>query len=341
MHPLVRSHLSFVSQGRALSVEQARSLASLPPEHHMDILALARLSASAASAEPFACGIINAKSGRCAENCAFCAQSAHHATDSPAYPLVGKEALVARAEELAKAGARYMGIVISGTSPSAKDFDRLCRDAESIRRASGIRLCASLGLLRGDQALALKQAGFSSYHHNLETARSHYAAICTTHGPEEREATVRLAKAAGLRVCSGGIFGLGESLEQRLELAQTLAELDVDSIPVNFLNPIKGTPLQHYPTLPPDEALGIVALLRLMHPSRDIVICGGRSVTLGQWENLLFSAGANGLMIGDYLTTSGSPYEKDRAMLSVLGIRLKGNGPEKHDIARDQGAPSV
>lgn len=321
MHPTIRSLLSPVSQGSALSPEQARRLASLLPEHLPDVLALGRLSASAAGAEPFLCGIINAKSGRCAENCAFCTQSAHHTTDSPVYPLVARDALVARAVELAGAGARYMGIVVSGTAPSGKDFERLCEEAQSIRAASGIRLCASLGLLHGDQAHALKQAGFSSYHHNLETARSYYPAVCGTHDQEKREDTVRLAKTAGLRVCSGGIFGMGESPDQRLELAWALADLDVDSIPVNFLNPIRGTPLQDMSTLPPGEALGIVALLRLMHPARDIVICGGRSATLGGWENMLFSAGANGLMIGNYLTTKGSPYESDLSMLAVLGIR--------------------
>ena len=322
MHQTLASLLPLAASGVPLAARQVRPLLDLLPDHLADIMALARIAASAAGTEPFLCGIINAKSGRCAENCAFCAQSAHHATDSPVYPLVGRDALRAKAEELAEAGARYMGIVISGTGPSAADFDRLLDDAAHITAAVGIRLCASLGLLTEDQAVQLKQAGFTSYHHNLETARSHYPAVCGTHGFEAREETVRLARKAGLRVCSGGIFGLGESWEQRLELSGDIAELDPASIPVNFLNPIPGTPLENQKPLPPHEALAVVALLRLMHPARDIVICGGRNSTLGELDALLFSAGANGIMTGNYLTTSGSPYARDLAMLKGLGIAL-------------------
>lgn len=321
MHPVLTTLLPHVINGSPLSSGQASALVPLLEDHLLDILAFARLSASCSGTEAFLCGIINAKSGRCAEDCAFCAQSAHHATDSPVYPLVSRDALLARADELARAGVDFMGIVISGTAPTAADFNRLLDDAWHIRATSGLKLCASLGLLRGDQAQALKQAGFTSYHHNLETARSHYAAICGSHAYEERERTVSLARDAGLRVCSGGIFGLGESWNQRLEMANTLTGLDVSSIPINFLNPIPGTPLQHSPLLPASEALGLVALYRLMHPSRDLVICGGRATTLGEWDRLLFSAGANGLMVGDYLTTSGRPFARDREMLAGLGIR--------------------
>jgi biotin synthase len=287
-----------------------------------DILALARFSASSGGARPFLCGISNAKSGRCVEDCVFCAQSVHYRTNCPVYPLVGDDALLARAEELVSLGAHYMGIVMSGTAPSGRELDALCGVAAKIRARTGIRLCASLGLLRPGQAEALRQAGFTTYHHNLETARSHYAKICTTHGQEERERTVRLAGAAGLRVCTGGIFGLGESWEQRLELSETLAELEVDSIPVNFLNPIKGTPLEEAKRLTPGEALAVCALLRLMHPGRDILVCGGRPATLGEWDRLLFSAGINGLMIGNYLTLPGNPHARDAALLEELGIFL-------------------
>ena len=322
MHHLVTSLLPLAAAGTPLAARQVRPLIPLLPEHLTDIMALAALCASAAGTTRFLCGIINAKSGRCAENCAFCAQSAHYDTGSPVYPLVGRDDLLARAEALAGAGAAYMGIVISGTGPTNADFDRLLEDAAHITARTGIGLCASLGLLHDDQAVRLRQAGFTSYHHNLETAASHYAAICGTHGYAPREETVRLARRAGLRVCSGGIFGLGESWEQRLELSAAIAELGAHSIPVNFLNPIPGTPLEHRRPLPVHEALGIVSLLRLMHPKRDIVICGGRGRTLGNLDALLFNAGANGLMTGDYLTTSGSPYERDLAMLAALGIAL-------------------
>lgn len=324
------------SAGRALSRSEARSLLDFFNGDLLgllDLVAAARLAArrpvqagseraeAGKPPRPFTCGIINAKSGRCAENCSFCAQSGYHATAAPVYPLIANEKLLERAELLADNGVDYMGIVISGTGPTPGDFERICVVAGRIRARTGIRLCASLGILKPEQAASLKQAGFTSYHHNLETARSYYGQICSTHGIELRERTVQNARAAGLRVCSGGIFGLGESWEQRLEMAETLQELAVDSIPLNFLNPIPGTPLEKAKPLSPEEALGSIAMFRLLHPDRDIVICGGRGRALGAWENLLFSAGANGLMVGDYLTTKGSPFEKDLELLRVLGIR--------------------
>lgn len=321
MHNTIRSLLPKAAAAEAFSAVEAGALVPLLPDHLLDILTLARLAASSGGSALFSCGISNAKSGRCAEDCAFCAQSSRYDTGSPAYPLADRAVLLERALALAAAGADYMGIVISGTGPSRKDFERLCRDAEHIRAASGLKLCASFGLLKGDQALALKQAGFTSYHHNLETARSHYPSICTTHKARVREETVLLAKKSGLRVCSGGIFGLGESWEQRLELALALRELDVNSIPINFLNPIKGTPLGAAAVLPAPEALAVAALLRLMHPGRDIVVCGGRTAVLGEWDAMLFAAGVNGIMTGDYLTTKGSPFARDAALLEALGLR--------------------
>lgn len=307
------------NRGKPLAVDQAETLAALLPGHRLDVYAAARLSASSAGKSLFSCGIINAKSGRCAENCAFCAQSAHHAVDAPVYGLVPVEKLVERAEQLAGQGARYMGVVISGTAPSERDFAALCEAAGRILQRVPIKLCASFGILRGEQARVLKEAGYTSYHHNLETARSWYGRICTTHSYEARVETVREALRAGLRVCSGGIFGLGEGWKERLELATTLRDLRVHSIPVNFLTPVKGTPMEKQPPLRAEEALDIVAMLRLLHPEKDIIICGGRALTLGAWENTLFFAGANAVMVGDYLTTRGSAEERDREMFALLG----------------------
>ncbi|MGE4298350.1 MAG: biotin synthase BioB [Desulfovibrionaceae bacterium] len=321
MHALFITALQQALEGTALTAAQAAALIGLLPEHTLDLLAVARVMASTSRAAPFTCGIINAKSGRCAENCRFCAQSMHHATQAPAYPLVSRDTLLVQAERFAGEGAAYMGIVTSGTGPVGRDFDALCHAAAYITARVDIKLCASFGILTAAQAVALKQAGYASCHHNIETARSHYPAICTTHGFDARIRTVRNAQAAGLRVCSGGIFGLGESWAQRIEMAAELGELQVDSVPVNFLTPIPGTPLENSPPLPPGEALGLLALLRLMLPGRDIVVCGGRAATLREWQNLVFSAGANGIMVGDYLTTPGSALEHDRAMLRTLGLR--------------------
>lgn len=267
---------------------------------------------------PFTCGIINARSGRCTEDCAFCAQSRHYHTNTPVYPLVDKDTLLRRARELARHGVTRMGIVTAGAGPGEADFDRICAAAGRIRREVEIALCASLGVLTRAKAVRLKDAGFTSYHHNLETARSYYPAICTSHDYERRCETVRLAAEAGLRVCSGGLFGLGESWEQRIELAATLRELNVDSIPINFLMPIPGTPLEKAPRLRPEEGLAVVALFRLMHPGRDIVICGGRTTTLGNWDLPALFSCANGMMVGDYLTEKGGPFERDMALAREL-----------------------
>lgn len=271
--------------------------------------------------KPFTCGIINAKSGRCPEDCAFCAQSARYDTGVSAYPLKSGVELFRRAEALAAAGVDYMGIVISGATPTGPDLERICRTAAEVTARLPIRLCASLGLLSKDQAAALKEAGFTSYHHNLETGRSYYPRVCTSHSYTLRLETVKTALAAGFRVCSGGIFGLGEPWADRLELARTLADLGVHSIPINFLTPIKGTPLEGAAGLGPAEALAVIALFRALNKDKDIVVCGGRSRTLGREERSLFAAGANGLMVGDYLTTKGGPLERDMEMLKELGLR--------------------
>ena len=266
----------------------------------------------------FSCGIINAKSGRCSEDCAFCAQSSYHSTHTPVHGLAPAEILYERASFLAENGVDRLGIVTSGCRPSDRDFDRLCEAAQRISSQVRIKLCASLGLLNAQQALKLKQAGFSRYHHNLETSRSFYPSICNTHAYDDRILTVRQAKDAGLSICSGGLFGLGESPDQRRELALTLARLDVDCIPVNFLMPIPGTPLENAEPLLADEALSIIALLRREHPLADIVICGGRSRTLGEKDREVFSAGATGIMVGDYLTAKGSPFERDMRLLAEM-----------------------
>ncbi len=285
----------------------------------LDMMAEARLSMSGSATRPFTCAIVNAKSGRCAENCRFCAQSAHHKTDAPVHPLLPSDQLLRHAKRIAESGTDYCGLVMSGSAPTSEEFDRLCEAAARIVARVPIKLCASIGVLEAEEATRLKQAGFTSCHHNIETAPSFYAEACPSHDFEQRARTVRHAKAAGLRVCSGGLFGLGESWEQRLELSRVLAELEVDSIPVNFLSAIPGTPLERMAALPPEEALAIIAALRLLHPARDIVICGGRGRTLGRFETLVFSAGANGLMVGDYLTTAGGAMDSDREMLRVLG----------------------
>jgi len=269
------------------------------------------------------CAIINAKAGCCAENCAFCAQSGHHQTNVQSHALLEPKKLLAGADEAAVMGAHLFGIVTSGTRiNSPREWKTILSAITEIKCKNKIAPCTSLGILTPDQARELKEAGLQSYHHNLETARSFFPQICTTHDYEEDVQTVRNVKAAGLSTCSGGIFGLGESLEQRIELAMTLRDLEVDSVPMNFLNPIKGTPLENKGTVPPLEALKTVAVFRFLLPRQDLKLCGGKEVTFRQLLPMGLMA-ANSLMIGNYLTTAGRSPELDKEMIEDLGLDPK------------------
>jgi len=269
----------------------------------------------------YLCSIINAKSGRCPENCSFCAQSAHHKTDAPVYSLVDEDKMVACAHEAEKNGSSCYGIITSGTSINkGEELTRICRAVKRIRQETGITPSCSLGIIDYETALALKDAGVETYHHNLETARSFFPNVCTTHDYEEDVETVRVARKAGMKVCCGGIFGLGESAPQRVEMALTLRELDVDSVPLNFLNPIPGTRLENAVNITPMECLQTIALFRMILPSKKISVCGGREKNLRDLQSWIFFAGASGTMIGNYLTTTGRAAEEDWQMLKDLNL---------------------
>ncbi len=269
------------------------------------------------------CSIINAKSGRCAENCAFCAQSSHHRTAAPTYPLKTRDEIVQGARQAQAEGSHCYGIVTSGTRVrEGEELERILAAIREIRATTTIEPSASLGLLDKQTARALSEAGCVTYHHNLETARSFFPSICTTHDYEEDVRTVRLAKAAGMKVCCGGIFGLGESLDQRVELAFTLRDLEVDSVPLNFLNPIAGTPLEGKRDLTPLDCLRIIALFRYLLPERRISVCGGREPNLREFQSWIFMAGASGTMVGNYLTTSGRGREVDLQMFRDAEVEV-------------------
>lgn len=304
-----------------ISYDQALELIPEDAETVLDLVSCAnKIRQWFKPQEVFRCGIVNAKSGRCAEDCAFCSQSAHHDCEVETYELRSVDQLVDSALSLAEAGATHYGIVTSGTALDDREIDTVCRVAEAVRARSGLRLCTSLGMLSERSARRLRSAGISRYHHNLETARSFFDRICTTHEYEEMVETILAAKAAGMEVCSGGIFGMGESWAQRVELAFTLRELDVDSVPINFLNAIPGTRLEGRPTMTPLDALACIALFRFIHPRRDITVCGGREMTLQEFQSWVFFAGANGLMVGNYLTTKGRSIEMDMEMIAQLGL---------------------
>jgi len=271
------------------------------------------------------CSIVNARSGACPEDCAFCAQSARYKTPAESYPLLSCDQILDRARKAIGFGAREFSVVASGYKN--RKSDELQRIEQAVRTVAGetpLNVCASLGTLSDGQLSVLRAAGLSRYHHNLETARSFFSNICTTHSYEEDYEMVRRAKEHGFYVCSGGIFGMGESLEQRVELAMTLRELDVDSIPINFLNPIAGTPLAGTSELTPFDCLKIIAMLRLVMPEKDLVVCGGREVNLRDLQSVIFFAGANGMMVGGYLTTNGRDYKDDLKMVHDLGLKVRG-----------------
>lgn len=267
------------------------------------------------------CSIVNAKSGKCSENCAFCAQSSHYKTGAASYPLKSARLIVAEAETALHNGSEMFGIVVSGKTVKAKrEWKEIFRAIEGIRE-TGLKPCASLGIIDENKARDLKNAGLYRYHHNLETSRSFFPRICTTHDYEEDVAAILAAKEAGLSVCSGGIIGLGEGITHRIELAETLRKLAVDSIPVNIITPIKGTPLSGIAPPPPLEILMTIAVFRFLLPDRDIKICGGKEKNLRQLLPLAIVAGANSLMTGNYLTTPGRSGALDQEMIADLGLK--------------------
>lgn len=270
------------------------------------------------------CVIINAKSGLCTEDCAFCSQAAGAKAEIAKYPLLDKEKLVEAAEAAYFQGAARFSLVTSGRGvTSRKEKGAILAAAAAIRERVPVKVCASLGIVERPFLEDLKAAGVYRFHHNLETAASHFPQICSTHSYEERVATIRAAKQAGLQVCVGGIFGMGETVAQRFEMAQAIRELDADAIPLNFLHPLPGTRLATRPLLEPLEALKIIAAFRLTFPDKTIIICGGRTPTLRSLAPLMFAAGANALMTGDYLTTKGRLPDDDRRMLADLGLELE------------------
>lgn len=304
------------AQGVAiLTARGAKLTAYLTGAHHLKELAFGNRVAL--------CSIINAKSGRCAENCAFCAQSAHFNTAAPVYPLKSREEIVAGALRAQAEGSHCYGIVTSGSRiEPGPELESILAAIKEIRARCTLAPSASLGILDEPTALRLAEAGCVTYHHNLETARSFFPQICTTHDYEEDVATVRLAKSVGMMVCCGGIFGLGETLEQRIELAETLRELAVDSVPLNFLNPIEGTPLAGRRDLQPMDCLRTIALFRYYLPATPISVCGGREPNLRELQSWMFMAGASGTMVGNYLTTSGRDRDTDLQMLRDAEVEV-------------------
>lgn len=268
------------------------------------------------------CTIINGKSGRCSENCRFCAQSAHNHTGAEEYPLLSANEIVAQAKKNYEQGVLRYSIVTSGKRLSDDEVDRMCEAVRKIRQECGISVCISFGLLNEQQFRKLKEAGVTRVHNNLETSRRNFPNICTTHTFDDKINAIKAAQAAGLSVCSGGIMGLGETVEDRIDMALTLRELGIKSVPVNMLNPIPGTPLEHNKKLTAEDMCRIVAVYRFILPQASIRLAGGRGLLPDKGKSC-FQSGANAAISGDMLTTAGITVETDMALLKDMGYEVK------------------
>jgi len=269
------------------------------------------------------CSLLNAKSGRCPEDCAFCAQSAHYKTEAPVYPLMDADQMVKEAKDAQKRETGRFCLISSGRQLNDQEFQVVLDALSRIRRETDLALDCSFGTLTMERAGALKKVGVTRYNHNLETAESHFSKICTTHSFRDRVETIEILKDQGFSICCGGIIGLGESPQQRLELAFSLRTLGIDCIPINILNPRPGTPLEHSKPISPMEIIKTIALFRLILPKGTIKIAGGREVNLRDLQSVALLAGANGLIVGHYLTTAGRKAEDDLTMIRDLGFDLK------------------
>lgn len=267
------------------------------------------------------CSIINGKSGKCGEDCAFCSQSKHHRTNISEYPLIDYKEIIKVARENENEGVHRFSIVTSGRGLYGDDFKRVVRYYSDLNKELNINLCASHGIIDKESLIKLKEVGVKRYHHNLETSKSYYHNICKSHSYEERIKTIKFAKEAGLEVCSGGIIGLGESITDRIDLAITLRELEIKSIPINVLSAIKGTKLQDMASLNEEEILRTIAVFRFINPQAKIRLAAGRYLLRNYGENA-FKSGANATITGNLLTTCGNKIIDDKRLIENIGMRI-------------------
>lgn len=323
MGKLINSVEEKVLAGEDILRSEAEVLLGTPDEYLLTLLGAADRVRIRFKGNRFdSCSLINARSGLCGEDCSFCAQSGHHRGDCEVYALKPTDEIVAAAQHAKRAGAGRFCTVTSGGALSDSEFEALMGSLETVRSEVDIPLDASLGFLDAERADKLIAAGVTRYNHNLETSADHYGRICTTHTFQQRVDTVKTVMSHGFSSCSGGIIGLGETESQRLDLAFTLRHLGVDCVPINILNPRRGTPLENSVPPAPLEILKTLALFRLILPNATIKIAGGREQSLGDFQGLALRSGANGMIIGGYLTTGGRSVDDDLKMVHQAGFSI-------------------
>lgn len=330
---------ALLDERRHLTREEAGAVAAVDLDHLPDLVALAhQVRLAWCGPEVELESLINAKSGACPEDCAFCSQSARFATDVDVYAFLDLDDVLGAARATRDAGATQFCIVVAVRGPEERLLRKVIDAVHAVHDETGLEVACSLGLLTAEQAQRLAAAGVHRYNHNLETCRELFPTICSTHTYDDRVATARLAIDAGMELCCGGILGLGETLDQRLDFAFELRELDPCEVPVNLLDPRPGTPLADQTVLSPREALQAIALYRLILPGTWLRLAGGRERVLGELQAMGLLAGANALIIGNYLTTTGRDAADDLALLDALGMPVADGPGEGRFIVDGDGA---
>lgn len=309
-----------ILSGKDITANEALVLADMAPSHRAELWEAAQeLTAKLCTRQFDSCSIVNARSGKCPENCKWCAQSAHHNANIDVYPLISREECLRVCDINRRQGVKRFSLVTSGRKMTGADLDKACSYFREMRAQGGIELCASMGLLNRDELQKLKDAGVTRYHCNLEAAPSFFGTLCTTHTVEDKIQTILTAREIGMEVCSGGIIGMGETARQRVELALELRRINPHSIPINILSPIKGTPLESQQLISEDEVTDAVALFRFVHPRCIIRFAGGRARLSIDTKRRCLKIGFNGGIVGDLLTTLGSTVKEDINMISDCG----------------------
>lgn len=318
-----------VLAGGSLTPDEAMQLVDLTPEEEDALIkAAAEVTERFGSRDFDSCSIINARSGRCGEDCKWCAQSAHYKTGADSYPLVDHDTCMKMAEYNRSRGIGRFSLVTSGRTLGGKALDTVCDYYRELRETGGMGLCASMGLLDGEALRRLREAGVERYHCNLESAPSYFSILCSTHSIEDKIRTIEAAREAGLEICSGGIIGMGETRAQRVEFALTLRRVRPVSIPINILVPIPGTPLENAEPLTGREILLTVAIFRMIHPQAVLRFAGGRASIAPEIQRDALRIGINGCIMGDLLTTIGAQIDEDIEMIRACGYNF--NAPKNN-----------